>query len=501
MTTDPFGADSPFGDQPETPDVPTPEELLGVDGDDPGDDAGLALDGAADLDGSIDEDLLSALPGADDDVEDPFADITEFGEPGELAELEDDDSASWLMEFDLDDEDFDPDEALEEALRETADQDEYEPAGVGAWIGRALLVLLSVGAGVVGAKYLLPGMGGQPATTDVATNTNTNTGAPTTPPAGGAQPNAGGETPVAGTTPNTAPNGGAEAPNAGTTGGPAAPNGQTTPNKPNRDQRTGKPRPPKPGPQTPPSIAVESNPGTGAGATAPGGATPPAAGPGETAVAVETETDPGVPTIEIEWDEPGSGRLLRETTTEAPTETATAPAEPERGLREASPEELAGIWTGTTIPIAALRQPERLLTPGVGRVRVILAKGEVFEGKLYAVGQRKLWLETNLGKMALVDWQIDRIEHIVASDGTLLSGGDSSKDMAGLPNVRVRTAGGVFYGKMLSRDGSSVVLVTESGGRVTLDGAEVELAGRAATHVVDASGAESAPATTTETEQ
>ncbi len=467
MTTDPFGADSPFGDQPETPDVPTRKELLGLDGAEPDGAHQEPLYGADSdeaLEGATDEDYLSALPGIDSDAEDPFAGITEFGELGDPGDVdEEDDSASWLMEFDLDDEDFDPDEALEEALRETQESDEPEPSGAGAWIGRGLIAVVSVALGVVGAKYLLPSGGGAPAPVEIAqdTQSNTNTG-PGTPG-------------NAATTPaDTQP----VAPVAGTE--TAADPGIT---KPRKDDRTGKPRVTKSDEATgTPSVAVGTNSNGGPTATTPGG-------PGQTPVAVETEADPGVPTIQIDWDEPGSGRMPRETTDSAPKQAQPA-VEEKGGLRQASAAELAGVWTGATIPIAALRGPDRLLTPGVGRVRVVLAKGEIFEGKLYAVGQRKLWLETQLGKMALVDWQIDRIEHIVAADGTLLSGGDSSKDMAGLPNVRVRTAGGVFYGKMLSQDGSSVVLVTESGGRVTLDGAEVELAGRAATHVVDASGAE-----------
>jgi len=480
MTTDPFGADSPFGDQPETPDVPTPEELLGLDGAEP--DAAFGeppygADTELPLESPTEEDFLSALPGADTDAEDPFADITEFGELGELGELdEEDDSASWLMEFDLDDEDFDPDEALEEALRETQEADEPEPSGVGAWVGRGLIAIVSVALGVVGAKYLLPSGGGSPAPFEIAQGTQpqTNTGAGTP----GAAVTTPGDPAPTGAQPG--------APVAGTDGSDAATGPATT--KPRKDDRTGKPRTTKGDAGTgTPSVAVDTNPNSGSTSTGETSAT--AGGPGQTPVAIETEADPGVPTIQINWDEPGSGRVPRETTETTPTQVQPA-VEEKGGLRQASAAELAGVWTGATIPIAALRGPERLLTPGVGRVRVILAKGEIFEGKLYAVGQRKLWLETSLGKMALVDWQIDRIEHIVAADGTLIAGGDSSKDLAGLPNVRVRTAGGVFYGKMLSQDGSSVVLVTESGGRVTLDGAEVELAGRAATHVVDATGAE-----------
>jgi hypothetical protein len=158
-------------------------------------------------------------------------------------------------------------------------------------------------------------------------------------------------------------------------------------------------------------------------------------------------------------------------------------------LREASASELAGVWLGATIPLDALGGPSRLLTPNVGRVRVVLTIGEVFEGQLYAIGEKKVWIETELGKLALLDWQIDRIEHIVTSEGSVVVGPDGSKDLAGLKSVRVRTAGGVFYGKLLSREGASVTLVMASGARVTLDNAQVEAAGRSLSRLVDASGA------------
>jgi len=154
-------------------------------------------------------------------------------------------------------------------------------------------------------------------------------------------------------------------------------------------------------------------------------------------------------------------------------------------VREATPQELSGIWLGATIPLRAIAGQMRMLTPNVGGVRILLQGGEVFEGDLYAVGEKKVWLETGLGRMALLDWQIDRIDHVVSGDGPVAA----DAELAGLKSVRVRTAGGVFYGKLLSREGDDVTLMTPSGARVTLEGAEVEVAGRSTTRLIDASGA------------
>lgn len=440
MTTDPFGADAPLGDDPEEARKPRQEDLLGLEADFGGvfeeevseDEA--ALEGA--LEAPTEEDFRSALPGVDAELEAAFGDFAD-----------EDGSTSWLMEFDLDDEGFDPEEALERALQDVEDA---EAAPLRLWIGRALLATVSVAAGVVGAKLFLdPGPAATPQELAVAVPEAPAAPVATTPVTDGAPPAAPTNTP---------------APAADDAAAPASP-----------EVAQG------PAPVQTPAEPVADDTGRLAGE-------PSTPGPAVAAEPAPPVGEPGVPTIQIDW---GDGASAAPAPPVAAAPVAPTPAVPveEGGLREASPEELAAVWSGAAIPVEALRGPERVMTPGVGRVRVVLARGEVFEGRLYAVGQRKLWLETELGRMALVDWQVDRIEHIVAADGTPLSGGDSARDLAGLPGVRVRTAGGVFYGKLLSRDGDSVVIVTDSGGRVTLSGAEVELAGQATTHVIDANGA------------
>jgi hypothetical protein len=152
----------------------------------------------------------------------------------------------------------------------------------------------------------------------------------------------------------------------------------------------------------------------------------------------------------------------------------TPHAAPNSRLRRASADDLAGIWEGSTIPTESIGSTTRMLTPAVGRVRMILYGGEVFEGRLYAVGQSKIWLDTELGRLALVSDQVQKLEQLASPDGTPVLGQAGSETLAGLPRVRARTPGGMFYGKVTSNDGKSVTLITDEGARITLDAPIIE---------------------------
>jgi hypothetical protein len=160
----------------------------------------------------------------------------------------------------------------------------------------------------------------------------------------------------------------------------------------------------------------------------------------------------------------------------------------EMPFRMASAEDLRGVWAGATIPVDRIDLDERLLTPAVGRVRVVLNSGEVFDGGLYAVGERKVWLQFAHGRMALLSWQIEKIEHLDGPADTPELGSAESARMAGLERVRVRTPGGVFYGKLLNQTGDQVTLLTGDGARISLANARVEPAGNSPTRLIDASG-------------
>ncbi|MBK7877868.1 MAG: hypothetical protein IPJ77_19475 [Planctomycetes bacterium] len=143
-------------------------------------------------------------------------------------------------------------------------------------------------------------------------------------------------------------------------------------------------------------------------------------------------------------------------------------------LRFASDEDLAGVWEANTIPLDAIEKDARLLTPAVGRVRITIHGGELFEGRLYALGQRLVWLDTDLGRMALASHQVQRIEHLSSPDGTPRLGSSGSQALAGLPRMRVRAPGGMLYGRVIGRDDRSVTLITDTGARITIDTTEIE---------------------------
>ena len=150
------------------------------------------------------------------------------------------------------------------------------------------------------------------------------------------------------------------------------------------------------------------------------------------------------------------------------------PLPAKNGVRRATAADLAGLWQGPVVPIEAIASRTRLLTPDVGRVRVILKGGEIFEGRLYAVGDGKVWVESGSGRLALLGDQVRKIEQIASAEGDPSLGGPGSHDLTGLPRVRVRTPGGMFYGKVIARDEATVTLITEEGAKVTLESIEVE---------------------------
>lgn len=144
------------------------------------------------------------------------------------------------------------------------------------------------------------------------------------------------------------------------------------------------------------------------------------------------------------------------------------------GLRYASATDLAGFWDGTTIPLDSIDNTSRIVTPNVGRVRAVMRSGEIFEGRMYAVGEGKLWIDNGLGRMALTGSNLEKVEHVLSADGSPGLGEPGSQEYAGLPRVRAKAPGGVFFGKLIHQDGDRVTLITEEGARLTLEGAVID---------------------------
>ena len=132
-----------------------------------------------------------------------------------------------------------------------------------------------------------------------------------------------------------------------------------------------------------------------------------------------------------------------------------------------------GQWSGSEPSLALLDNPTRLTTPRVGAVRILMVGGELFEGRLVAVGQNRAWVETGLGTMSLDGERIDRIEKL---DPTQLDAqGQESRvhKYSGRPRVRVLAPGGVFSGHLISQEGDSVTLWVDEGFKITLHGARL----------------------------
>lgn len=158
----------------------------------------------------------------------------------------------------------------------------------------------------------------------------------------------------------------------------------------------------------------------------------------------------------------------------SPSDRTTKRTQGRGTLRIASAGDLAGIWDGSTIPLDAVDKDAKLLTPQIGRVRATIHGGEIFEGRLYAVGQKQFYLDTDLGRMALHSAQIAKIEQLSSPDGTAALGTQGSQYLNGLPRVRVRTPGGMLYGKVIGRDDTSLTLITDGGARIRVDATDFE---------------------------
>lgn len=416
-----------------------------------------AFEGAhlAEYGSGIDADLggLAADPGGLEGLEDPDFDFEEAEAASWLMELEDE-ALDDLAQFDLE-----PREPLEPT--HTLDFPLPEPTPRSPWL-LAAVVVLSVGAGVGLSKAL------------------TRFTAPTADPT--AQIALGPRTPVPGRrtsappavdpTPGQpeaaeAPDSAASVPPLGEVAAASEPTPSPEPTAtelaPERVPAPPRAEPLAASPQPPPFVAPAVE--------------PPAAAPTPRVVAATPTAAPSGPT---------PGAAPPRTTPRPVPEPEPVALAPLRGpVREASAEDLAGLWSGSTIPLDAIDGDEHLATPYVGRVRIVARNGEIFEGRLHGLGRGRVWLESGQAKMALMGWQIARIEHVLGDERTPALGRAGSQHLAGLPSVRVRTPGGVFYGKLISQEGSRATLMTAEGARVTLDGGIVEPAGQSRTRVVE----------------
>ena len=374
--------------------------------------------------------------------------------------------ASWLMEFD----DQDSEGAPFEELEAPPGQGDPPASDGRLWAGRAVIALVSMVCGALGARSFLGGEQAATPSEQVVVLDATRSRAPRV--ADQAWPQAV-ESVASGVLGTSA-----------ASGRPVAPATPITPRKPSA--RAPAASVPVPLPLTPPATRSPIGP-------------VPAEAMEEPAVSRSSAPVHGPPAPSLAAASPSSGstadplpgRAVRSLT--MPLEEMVLLPAAKGAAREAGPADLANIWPTADIPIERVDDALRLHTPKVGRVRVTLNDGAVFEGRLVAVGEQKVWLQLAAGRLAVMGWQVERIEHLLSPEGTPTMGAPGSEHLAGLPQVRVRTPGGVFYGKLLAHEGDRVTLVTAEGARLTLDDAEVSPAGRSRSRLIGIDGTGTLP--------
>ncbi len=144
------------------------------------------------------------------------------------------------------------------------------------------------------------------------------------------------------------------------------------------------------------------------------------------------------------------------------------PAEREGALKRAGSD---GRWLSDEVPLEALEGDKRVMTPNVGRVRVVFNGGGSMEGELHSIGQKQVWIDTNSGRITLDGRRVKTVERLDSSVSTAKSG---ETDYTRKPRVRVSTQGGVFVGHLIHREGRQVTLMTDEGLRITLESDDVQ---------------------------
>lgn len=162
------------------------------------------------------------------------------------------------------------------------------------------------------------------------------------------------------------------------------------------------------------------------------------------------------------------------TKTRSPFTTPPASDLPLPGaLRRATEADFVGLWRETSIPKDAIDGPTRVRTLNVGRVRVLLVGGEYYEGTLYAVGEKRIWLDLELGRISFEASTVRDMVAIASASGTAANSKQKPEDLVGLPHVEVHMPGGIVTGRLVGRDGNRITLVTDKGLRTVLESDDV----------------------------
>jgi hypothetical protein len=162
---------------------------------------------------------------------------------------------------------------------------------------------------------------------------------------------------------------------------------------------------------------------------------------------------------------PESGASIPSTTGVASQSPAAFPDLSTSEFEWASSDLLELIWRGSQVPLEAVQAPAKTLMPRVGRVRVLTTSGDVFDGRLYAVGQNRVWVDAEPGRIGLDGERVEKIE-VLGPVAAGVQPNTQEKELVGKKRVRVRVPGGMLYGSVLKSDGEEVILALDDGGRV-----------------------------------
>jgi len=154
------------------------------------------------------------------------------------------------------------------------------------------------------------------------------------------------------------------------------------------------------------------------------------------------------------------------------------------GGRHATAADWAGMWTETSIPMDAIHGPTKLRTLHVGLVRAELKNREFIQGRLYAVGESRIWLDVELGRLSLDAGELRELVQIVGQQGQPVPLGTQA--VAGLQRVEVLLPGGTMTGRVLGREGDWVTFVTEDGLRMRVDALDIRPAPDGRTRLIGA---------------
>jgi hypothetical protein len=175
----------------------------------------------------------------------------------------------------------------------------------------------------------------------------------------------------------------------------------------------------------------------------------------------------------VEKAQPESGVNLPSQTGVARTSPTAFPDLAGSEFEWASSDLLELIWRGSQVPLEAVQAPVKTLMPKVGRVRVMTTSGDVFDGRLYAVGQNRVWVDAEPGRIGLDGERVEKIE-VLGPVAAGVQAKAKEQEPVGKKRVRVRVPGGMLYGSVLKSEGEEVILALDDGGRVRVLASAIE---------------------------